>query len=256
VQRDQLLSTFDLTGRVAIVTGGSRGIGRAIAEGFAAMGASVVVASRKAAACEEAAAAVGASGGAAIAVPTHMGDLDAVGALVERTVEEFGGVDVVVNNAANPLAMPIGTITPEALAKSHEVNLRGPLFLVQAALPHLRASEHAAVINVLTAGIFTRGEYVALYVSAKAALQMLTRSMAAELAGDGIRANGLAPGTVRTDMVLNTDEAFQLLAVDSQLIRRMAEPEEMVPAALFLASDASSFMTGQTLVVDGGMTTH
>jgi NAD(P)-dependent dehydrogenase (short-subunit alcohol dehydrogenase family) len=256
VNRDELLRTFDLTGRVAIVTGGSRGIGRAVAEGFAAVGARVVVASRKAEACDEAAAAVRAGGGDALSVPTHMGDLDAVAALVDRTVEEFGGVDVVVNNAANPLAMPIGTITPEALAKSHDVNLRGPLFLVQAALPHLRASEHAAVLNVLTAGIFTRGEYVSLYVSAKAALQMLTRSMASELAADGIRANGLAPGTVRTDMVLNTDETFQQLAVDSQLIKRMAEPEEMVPAALFLASDASSFMTGQTLVVDGGMTTH
>ena len=254
--RDELLRTFDLTGRVAIVTGGSRGIGRAVAEGFAAMGAKVAIASRKADACDEAAAAVRAAGGTAIAVPTHMGDLDAVKALVERTVDELGGVDVVVNNAANPLAMPIGTITPEALAKSHDVNLRGPLFLVQEALPHLRRSEHAAIVNVLTAGIFTRGEYVSLYVSAKAALQMMTRSMASELAADGIRANGLAPGTVRTDMVLNTDETFQQLAVDSQLIKRMAEPEEMVPAALFLASDASSFMTGQTLVVDGGMTTH
>lgn len=254
--RDELLQTFDLTGRVAIVTGGSRGIGRAVAEGFAAVGASVVVASRKADACEEAATAIGRAGGRAIAVPTHMGDLDAVESLVERTVAELGGIDIVVNNAANPLALPIGSITPDAFAKSHDVNLRGPLFLVQRALPHLRASEHAAIVNVLTAGIFTRGEYVSLYVSAKAALAAFTRSMAAELGADGIRANGLAPGTVRTDMVLNTDEAFQQLAVDSQVIKRMAEPTEMVPAALFLASDASSFMTGQTLVVDGGMTTH
>ncbi|HMV70240.1 MAG TPA: SDR family oxidoreductase, partial [Myxococcota bacterium] len=134
--------------------------------------------------------------------------------------------------------------------------LRGPLFLVQEALEHLRASDHAAIVNVLTAGIFTRGEYVSLYVAAKSALAAFTRAMAAELAGDGIRANGLAPGTVRTDMVLNTPEEFQALAVDAQLIKRMAEPEEMVPAALFLASDASSFMTGQTLVVDGGMTSH
>jgi NAD(P)-dependent dehydrogenase (short-subunit alcohol dehydrogenase family) len=256
VTRDELLKTFDLTGRVAIVTGGSRGIGRAVAEGFAAVGAKVVIASRKADACDEAAAAIRDAGGEALAVPTHVGDLDGVRALVERTVAHFGGVDVVVNNAANPLALPIGSITPEALAKSHDVNFRGPLFLVQEALPHLRASEHAAIVNVLTAGIFTRGEYVSLYVSAKSALQAMTRAMASELAGEGIRANGLAPGTVRTDMVLSTDEAFQQLAVDSQVIKRMAEPEEMVPPALFLASDASSFMTGQTLVVDGGMTSH
>lgn len=254
--RDELLRTFDLTDRVAVVTGGSRGIGRAVAEGFAAVGARVVVASRKADACDEAATAIRRAGGTALAVPTHMGDLDAVARLVRTTVEEFGGIDVVVNNAANPLALPIGSITPDALAKSHDVNLRGPLFLVQEALEHLRASDHAAIVNVLTAGIFTRGEYVSLYVAAKSALAAFTRAMAAELAGDGIRANGLAPGTVRTDMVLNTPEEFQALAVDAQLIKRMADPEEMVPAALFLASDASSFMTGQTLVVDGGMTTH
>ncbi len=256
MDRDELLHRFELTGRTAIVTGGSRGIGRAVAEGFAAVGASVVIASRKAEACDETAAAIRRTGGTALSVPTHMGDLDDVEALVSTTVTELGGIDVVVNNAANPLAQPIGSITPEALTKSHDVNFRGPLFLVQEALPHLRASDHPSIINVLTAGIYTRAEYVSLYVSAKCALEAMTRAMAAELGPDGIRANGLAPGTVRTDMVLSTPEAFQQLAIDAQVIKRMAEPTEMVPAALFLASDASSFMTGQTLVVDGGMTTH
>lgn len=256
MQRDEVLSAFDMSGRVAIVTGGSRGIGRAVAEGFAAMGAAVVVASRKVEACEATAAAIRADGGDALAVATHVGDLDSLAGLVAATVERFGRLDVVVNNAANPLAQPIGSITPDALAKSHEVNVRGPLFLVQEALPHLRASDHAAVVNVVTAGIYTNGAYVALYVAAKSALDSLTRSMAAELAGDGIRVNALAPGTVRTDMVLNTPEAFQQAAVDVQLIKRMAEPSEMAPGVLFLASDASSFMTGQTLVLDGGMTTH
>ena len=256
MNRDELLSTFDLSGRVAVVTGGSRGIGRAVARGFAAVGARVVVASRKADACEEVASAIRADGGAALAVPTHMGDLGQISDLVRATVAEFGGVDIVINNAANPLALPIGDITPEALSKSHDVNLRGPLFLVQEALPHLRASDHAAVVNVITAGVFTQGQYVSLYVSAKAALLAMTKAMAAELAPDGIRVNALAPGTVRTDMVLNTPEAFQQAAVDSQLLKRMADPDEMVPPALFLASDASSFMTAQTLVVDGGMTTH
>jgi len=256
MDRDDILRTFDLTDRVAIVTGGSRGIGRAVAEGFAAMGAHVVVASRKADACDAAARAIGDSGGSAIAVPTHMGDLDAVAGLVAAAVERFGGIDVVVNNAANPLALPIGSITPDALAKSHDVNLRGPLFLVQEALPHLRASDHASVVNVVTAGIYTNGAFVSLYVAAKSALDSMTRSMAAELAGDGIRVNAVAPGTVRTDMVLNTPEAFQDAAVDAQLIKRMADPDELVPGVLYLASDASSFVTGQTLVIDGGMTTH
>lgn len=256
MERGALLERFDLTGRVAVVTGGSRGIGRAIAEGFAAMGASVVIASRKADACDEAASAITSAGGRALAVPTHVGDVDALGALVETTVSEFGGLDIVVNNAANPLALPVGSITPEAFSKSHDVNLRGPVFLVQHALPYLSASEHASVINVVTAGVFTSGAYVSLYVAAKSALLTMTRAMAAELAAEGIRVNALAPGTVDTQMVRSTPEAFQQMAVDTQLMKRMASADEMVPAALFLASDASSFMTGQVLVIDGGMTTH
>lgn len=256
MDRATIVDSFDLTGRVAIVTGGSRGIGRAIAEGFAAMGASVVVASRKAPACDEVAGAIRASGGTAVSVPTHLGDVEQVVRLVESTVGELGGVDIVINNAANPLAQPIGSITPAAFGKSFDVNVRGPLLLVQQALPWLRSSSHPAIVNVVTAGVFTTGAHVAVYVAAKAALQQLTRSMAAELAPDGIRANALAPGTVATDMVLDTPVEFQQAAVRSQLIARMATPEEIVPAALFLAGDASSFMTGQTLVLDGGMTVH
>ncbi len=254
--REALLGSFTLEGRVAIITGGSRGIGRAIAEGFAAMGARVVIASRKAEACEEAAAAIRAAGGEALSVPTHVGDVGHLSELVQRTMEYFGGIDVVVNNAANPLAQPIERMTPEAMAKSWEANVRGPVLLVQEALPHLRASEHPAIVNITTAGVYTNGQYVSLYVAAKSAMTSMTRSMAAELAAHGIRANALAPGTVATDMVFNTPEEFQALAVDAQLIKRMAAPSEMVPAALFLASDASSFMTGHTLVVDGGMTVH
>ncbi|MHB1139993.1 MAG: SDR family NAD(P)-dependent oxidoreductase [Microthrixaceae bacterium] len=254
MRREQLLDTFDLTGRTAIVTGGSRGIGRSIALGFAAMGARVVVASRKEDACAAVVEEIRADGGDALAVPTHVGDPAQLQALVDATVAEFGGIDVVVNNAANPLALPIGTITPEALSKSYEANLRGPLLLVQCALPHLRVSEHASIINVITAGVFTQGAYVSMYVAAKSALLAMTRSMAAELAADGIRANAIAPGTVATDMVFAMPEDFQAAAVDAQLIKRMASPDEMVPAALFLASDASSFMTAQSIVVDGGMT--
>jgi NAD(P)-dependent dehydrogenase (short-subunit alcohol dehydrogenase family) len=256
MNRNELLGTFDLTGRTAIITGGSRGIGLAIAHGFAAMGANVVIASRKPEACDAAVKAITRDGGSALSVPTHVGDLQQIEALVERSAQEFGGIDIIVNNAANPLAQRFGSITAEALAKSHETNLRGPVFLVQNALEHLRASNHASIINIATAGVYTHGSYVSLYISAKAALLAMTRAMAAELAADGIRANAIAPGTVATDMFLSAPEGFQAAAVDTQLIKRPAVPEEMVPAALFLASDASSFMTAQTLVVDGGMTTH
>jgi NAD(P)-dependent dehydrogenase (short-subunit alcohol dehydrogenase family) len=256
MDRLELLGRFDMAHRVAIVTGGSRGIGRAVANGLAAMGAKVVVASRKADACEAVANEITAAGGTALAVPTHVGDLDGLAALVETTVAAFGGVDVVVNNAANALALPLGSITAEAWAKSFDANLRGPVFLVQEALPHLRASGHAAVVNVISAGAFTHGTFVSMYVAAKAALLQMTRTMAAEFAADGIRVNALAPGTVDTDMVRNNPEPVQQGMVTAQLIPRMAAPDEMVPPALFLASDASSFMTGQVLVVDGGMTVH
>ena len=140
VDPDQLRSLFDLTGRVAIVTGGTRGIGRSIAEGFVASGARVAVASRKADACDDTEEALRAMGGDAIGVPTHLGELDSLHALVERTVDEFGRLDIVVNNAATPLREDLGHFTPEAYAKSMDVNLRGPVFLVQEALPHLQNS--------------------------------------------------------------------------------------------------------------------
>lgn len=256
MDRRWLTDRFELTDRVAIITGGSIGIGRAIAGGFAAMGAKVVISSRKADACETAASEIRDCGGEAIACAAHIGDPAAPGALVEATVDAFGAVDIVVNNAANPLAQAIGSMTPEAMAKSWEVNLRGPVLLVQASLDHLRRSGHGAILNVTTAGVYTTGAGVSLYVAAKSALTAMTRSMAAELAGDGIRANALAPGTVATRMMLTNTEEFQRSAVESQLIERMADPDEMVPPALFLCSDASSFMTGHTLVFDGGMTVH
>jgi len=254
--RQEIQDRYDLTGRVAIVTGGSRGIGRAISETFAAAGASVVIASRKAEACSEVADAINAAGGRAIAVPTHAGRIDQLEALADTTVEQLGGIDIVVNNAANALGLPIGQITPEAWESSYAVNLRGPLFLVQYALPHLLASEHAAIVNVISAGAFTHGTYLSMYCSAKAAMLSMTRTMAAEFAASGIRANALAPGTTDTDMVRNNDEVAQRRMVDAALIKRMAEPEELADGALYLASDASSFMTGQVLVIDGGMTTH
>jgi len=256
VDREQLQALFDLSGRVAIVTGGTRGIGRAIAEGFVCAGARVAVGSRKADACEEAERHLVGLGGEAIGVPTHMGELDAIRNLVARTVERFGAIDVVVNNAANALTQPIGQFTPEAWQKSFDVNLRGPVFLVQEALPHLERSGHAAVVNVISAGAFLFSANVAMYAAAKAALMSFTRSMAADFAPRGVRVNALAPGTVDTDMVrANPPEAQRSMALASHL-KRAASPDEMVGPALFLASDASSFVTGQVLLADGGLVPH
>jgi NAD(P)-dependent dehydrogenase (short-subunit alcohol dehydrogenase family) len=256
MDRAQLESLFDLTGRVAIVTGGTRGIGRSVAEGFAAAGAKVVVASRKADACAETEARLVSMGAEAMGVPTHLGELDDLAPLVARTVERFGRLDIVVNNAATALTMPLGTLTPEAWAKSYDVNLRGPVFLVQEALPHLRESPCASVVNVISAGAFLFSAPVAMYAGAKSALMSFTRSMASAFAPDGIRVNALAPGSIDTDMMrANTPEAQASMAASS-LQGRAAHPDEMVGPALFLASDAASFVTGQVVIADGGLVPH
>jgi len=256
MDREQLNRLHDLTGRVAIVTGGTRGIGRSIAEGLLAAGARVAVASRKGDACASTEAALRATGGDAIGVPTHMGDLDAINALVERTVDAFGRIDIVVNNAANALTLPFGELTVDAWDKSFGTNLRGPVFLVEQALPHLEASGNAAILNVVSAGAFLFSPNTAMYAAAKAGLMSMTRSMASVFAAKGIRVNALAPGTVDTDMVRNnTPEAVASMSKAS-FMRRAAHPDEMVGPALLLCSDAGSFITGQVLIVDGGLTPH
>lgn len=243
-----------MTDRTVIVTGGTRGIGLALAEGFVLAGARVAVASRKPDACESAARRLRDLGGQAIGVPTHLGELDDLEALVQRTADEFGGVDVVVNNAANALAQPLGEMTADALAKSHEVNLRGPVFLVQAALPHLKASPHAAVINMVSVGAFNFAPALSIYAAAKAALMSFTRSMAAEFVDSGIRVNAIAPGPVDTDMMRKNPQQAIDYMVGGTLMKRLATPDEMVGAALLLASDAGSYITGQVIIVDGGGT--
>ena len=256
MDRTRLNSLFDLTGRVAIVTGGTRGIGRALAEGFAAAGASVVVASRKEQACQETEAHLVSMGAAGLGVAAHMGDLDDVARLVRTTVDHFGRIDVIVNNAANALALPMGDFTVEAWTKSLDTNLRGPVFLVQQALPWLKESRRAAVLNVLTAGVFLWSKDQSIYAAAKSALLSFTRTMAAAYAPWNIRVNALAPGTVDTDMVRNTGPASVASMTRSSHLKRLASPDEMVGPALLLASDAGSYITGQVLVADGGLAIH
>lgn len=244
---------FDIDGRVAIVTGGSRGIGRSIAHGFAAKGAKVVIASRKADMCDKVADEIKADGGDALSVPTQMSSLEDIADLVKATAEHYGGIDIVVNNAANALALPFGEITPEGWAKSFDVNLRGPVFLIQEALPYLKESQHASVVNVSSAGGFLFSAFTHIYAAAKAGLQSYTRSLAAELAPFNIRVNCIAPGTIITDMVKSSPPERQESMAKASLLARAGQPDELIGIALFMATDASSFMTGATINYDGGL---
>jgi NAD(P)-dependent dehydrogenase (short-subunit alcohol dehydrogenase family) len=216
----------------------------------------VVVASRKPEACAETEAALTALGHDALGVATHLGDLDAIDQLVARAVDRFGRLDILVNNAATGIALPLGELTPDAWQKVFDVNVRGPVFLAQAALPHLRASSHAAIVNVLSAGVFMALPDNAMYGAAKSALLSFTRSMAAKWAPDGIRVNGLIPGSTDTDMLRGATPERRAELVAGSMLGRAAAPEEMIGPAVFLAADASSYMTGQVLMADGGLAPH
>ncbi|HEY7052453.1 MAG TPA: SDR family oxidoreductase [Mycobacterium sp.] len=252
---EQLRKLFDLSGRTVVITGGTRGIGFALAQGHLAAGANVVVTGRSQDRCDQAQAALGAPDRVA-AVAAHMGDLGQVKHLVEQTVSVFGGIDVVINNAATSLLQQFGEITPEAWHKSLSVNVTGPLFLVQEALPHLEASEHAAVLNLISPAAFMFAGHMPLYAAGKSAIMALTRSMAAAFAPRGIRVNALAPGPVDTQMMRNNPPEFIEATANETLLRRLADPEEMIGPALLLTTDAGSYITGQVLLADAGMVPH
>lgn len=216
----------------------------------------MVVASRKEEACSTTAAELRGLGYEALGVPCHMGSTADIRNLVRSSSEHFGALDILVNNAANALALPVGSFTEEALQKSFDVNLKGPVLLIQEALPHLETSPTASVINVVSAGAWLFSGNVAMYAAAKAAMVSYTKSMAAALAPMGIRVNALAPGSVDTDMLRNTGPDSMKGMAAACLLRRIAAPEEIAAPAVFLASDASSYMTGSVLHVDGGLVTR
>ena len=251
------MSLFDLTGKVAIVTGSSRGIGRAIAERLAEHGARVVVSSRKAEACEPVAAAIRAKGGQAIVVPCHIGHKDQLQALVERTTSEWGGIDVLVCNAAlNPYFGPSAGIPDEAYDRIMGANVRSNFWLCNMALPGMAARGGGSVIIVSSIAGLRGTPLLAVYGLSKAADMQMARNIAVEWGPKNIRANCIAPGLVRTDFARALWENPELEKKRSREtpLLRIGEPDEIAGAAVFLASPAASFMTGQTLVIDGGIT--
>ena len=246
---------FDLTGKTAIVTGGGRGLGRAIALGFAGAGADVVVASRKIENCETVAEEIKATGRRGLAVGCHVGRTDQIDTLVETAYAAFGRVDVVVNNAAMSPGTQLAESSAELFQKTYATNTLGPMWLASRCAERMREHGGGVIINVVTTGAFRPGAGLGLYCSSKAALHALTLVMAKEWAGWGVRVNEIAPGPFLTDMMAPgaANPEFTARMYDQMLIKRIADPTEIVGAALYLASDASGFATGTTVTVDGGI---
>jgi NAD(P)-dependent dehydrogenase (short-subunit alcohol dehydrogenase family) len=247
-----------LQSKTAIITGASRGIGEAIAHAFADAGAAVVLAARKPEALHAVADAITKKGGRAVAVPTHTGKKDDVAKLVQAAVEAFGKVDVLVNNAAtNPYFGPMLDIDDGAFDKTFEVNVKGAFWLTTEVVKHLQSrNAPGSIVNVASVAGLGSAPMQGVYGMTKAALLSMTRTFAAELGGSNIRVNAIAPGLVETKFAaaLTTNEEILKLVTGRTPLGRHGQPNEIAGAALYLASDASGFMTGQTMVVDGGYT--
>jgi NAD(P)-dependent dehydrogenase (short-subunit alcohol dehydrogenase family) len=253
------MSLFDLTGKVAIITGSSRGIGRAIAEAMADQGARVVISSRKAEACQEVADGINAKHpGAAIVIPASISSKDALQNLVDETRRQLGRIDVLVCNAAsNPYYGPMAGITDDQFRKILENNVIANHWLVQMVAPEMIERRSGSIIIVSSIGGLKASAVIGAYNISKAADFQLARNLAAEFGPHQVRVNCIAPGLIRTDFAKALwENPSTLAAVTAHTpLQRIGEPHELAGAAIFLASDASTFVTGQAIVVDGGSTT-
>jgi dehydrogenase/reductase SDR family member 4 len=250
------VADFSLKGKVAIVTGGSRGIGRSIAIALAEQGADVAIAARKPEALAEAVAAVSATGRRAIAVATNVRRIEELRALVDQTVAGLGRVDILVNNAGtNPVYGPVQEIDERAFDMIMDTNVKSVHFLSNFAREAMLAhGGGGAIINVSSVGGFAASDVIGGYSVSKAALIMLTQVQAKTWGRDDIRVNCIAPGLVKTEFAraLWDDPKFLKATVDASALHRIATPDEIAGAVVYFASAASSFVTGQTLVLDGG----
>jgi NAD(P)-dependent dehydrogenase (short-subunit alcohol dehydrogenase family) len=250
-----MTASITLEGKVAIVTGASRGIGEAIARTFAAHGAKVVLASRKIEGLTPVAESIGPS---AIAIAAHTGREDECTRLVATAVEKLGKVDVLVNNAAtNPYFGPMLGIDEGAWDKTFEVNAKGYFWMTRAVVNHLRAREaEGSIVNIASIAGLIASPGQGVYAMTKAAIVSMTKTLGYELAGNKIRVNAIAPGFVDTKFasaILKNDVLLDEVMRMTPM-RRYAQPDEIAGMALYLASDAASYVTGQTMAVDGGLT--
>lgn len=251
------MSMFDLTGKVALITGSSRGIGRAIAVAMAEHGAKVVISSRKQDACETVAEEIKASGGEAMVVPCNVSHHDQLRNLVDATLSAWGRIDCLVCNAAvNPYYGPLAEIPESAYDKIMDTNVKSNLWLCNMVLPQMAEREDGTVIIVSSVAAFIGSSSLGAYGLSKAADVALARNLAVEWGRKNIRANTLNPAIIRTDFAraLWENPKIYEAATRSYALGRIGEPEEVAGAAVFLASKAGSFITGQTITIDGGFT--
>jgi NAD(P)-dependent dehydrogenase (short-subunit alcohol dehydrogenase family) len=253
------LELFDLSGKAAIVTGSSRGIGLAIATRLAEHGANVVISSRKAPACEDAARSINDRFGAgrAIAVPANIASRDELQRLTDETVRTFGKVDVLVCNAAsNPYAGPLSGISDEQFLKILQNNVISNHWLIQMVAPQMLERRDGSIIIVSSIGGMRGNAMIGAYNISKAADFQLARNLAVEYGASGVRVNTIAPGLIQTDFARALWENPQILksVTEPMPMKRIGQPDEIAGAAVYLASKASAYMTGQAMVVDGGIT--
>ncbi len=248
---------FDLSGKIAVVTGASRGIGEAIARRLARQGATVIVSSRRLEGCQAVADAITADGGVAEAVPCHVGNMEDIGTLFEHLRERYGRLDILVNNAAtNPYFGHILDTDPGAFEKTVDVNLRGYFFMSVEAGRMMRERGGGVMLNTASIAGLQPSPGQGIYAISKAAVINMTRAFAAECGEHNIRVNALLPGLTRTAFAsaLFDNPDFYAEAVRAIPLQRHAEPGEMADIALTLVSDAGSYINGETITVDGGMT--
>ena len=248
---------FDVTGKVAIITGSSRGIGRAIAEQLARSGAKVVVSSRKMEACEPVAQVIRDAGGDAIAIPCHVGEKEQVKALVEATVSEWGGVDILVCNAAtNPVYGPLSSLQDDAFEKVMAVNVQSTIWLSSLVTPYMKKAGGGSIILLSSIAALKGNAVIGIYGMSKAAEAQMARNLAVELGRDKIRVNAIAPGLVKTEFAraLWENPKFMEKQLNETPLGRIGEPNDIAGIAHFLASDAAAYVTGQVIVADGGET--
>ena len=247
---------FDLTGKVAVITGSSKGIGKSIAVEMARQGAKVVISSRKAPACEEVVAEIKKNGGTAISVPANISEKAQLEKLVAETRKQLGPIDIVVCNAAsNPYYGPTEDMPDEAFDKIMRNNILSNIWLIKMALPDMRAQKDGSIIIISSIGGLRGTPIIGAYGISKAADMALTRNLAIELGGDNIRVNTIAPGLIKTDFAkaLWEDEKNLAKRLERQPLKRLGEPDDIGGIAVMLASRAGKFMTGQVIVADGGV---